>query len=92
MSKVVKTAAEIAEKERQIELSQRPSGIQKEIDELGWRDIARELRALGFTPGSSLDTGGDFVARDDRDGTGPYIAEWRSKQKCPFPEMLRAAE
>lgn len=74
---------------RQMELAKHPSKIQKEIDAHGWRDIARELRALGFTPSPDHGVTGDFIARQDMDGKGPYIFMWLSKEPCPFPEMIR---
>lgn len=85
---------QITEDERQQnrELAKEPSGIQKEIETLGWRDVARELRALGYVPTTHASEG-EFVARDDRDGRGPYVAAWLSKD--PFPldaELLRPPE
>jgi hypothetical protein len=69
--------------------SKAESGIQREIDALGWRDVALELRRLGYTPSRDGVTG-DFIAQDDGDGRGPYIRAWLNKDTpCPLPELLR---
>lgn len=44
-----------------------------------------KLRGLGFEPGS------DYLAQDDTDGAGPYIAEWFSDRPQPAPAEIATA-
>jgi len=54
--------------------------------------LAQTLRNLGFTPKNFITGEGDFLLQDDSDGSGPYIREWLSKDKCPYPELLKKPE
>lgn len=52
--------------------------------------IVDDLEALGFTVGP--ESRADAFVQDDGDGSGPFIAIWRSEQPCPFPHLLRARD
>ena len=51
--------------------------------------LNQKLMAAGFQPCKIGEPGGDYTLQDDSDGRGPYIREWLSKAKCPFPELVR---
>lgn len=52
----------------------------------------KQLQDQGFKPCDHTGRNGNYELWDDSDGKGPYIKEWKSDKRCPFPEKLYKPE